>query len=149
MPTLFFNAFERTLLTREKSGGHCRSKKPNDTERDGMTAPNTSNGFTRWLSTMKSLILRIWYLLLGALIAALTTECVHLRKEVDELSQVAKKSLEMVERTNSTSVECLQTLSDVRRNLNQTLQDTKIQSNGYQNVATYRSTESVLAAGSK
>jgi hypothetical protein len=77
-----------------------------------------------WWSTTKSLILRLWYLALGALVAVLATECVRLRAERDELVQVVNKSLEIVDRTNATSTSCLTTLSDVRRQLYPALWET-------------------------
>lgn len=67
--------------------------------------------------------LRILYLALGGLLTFLFIENRFLRAERDELRELTFHSLSIIEKTNSTSSSCLETLADIRKQLYPALWD--------------------------
>ncbi len=65
-------------------------------------------------SGVKTFATKIWYFVIGALITGLTVECVNLRMENVEARRMVAETLTVVERTQSTSSECLMTLSNLK-----------------------------------
>lgn len=82
-----------------------------------MTAQNTSSGFSKFVSTIKTLTSKMWYLMLGALVTFLVVECRRLQLERDEMTKVVQRSMDLVERTNEASLTCLVTLTAVKEKL--------------------------------
>lgn len=74
---------------------------------------------------MRGFFLRLWYLLLGAFTATLVVEYLRLRIERDELTLTVSKALSIVEKTQATSLDCLNTLGNIRARLGPITEDLK------------------------
>lgn len=107
-----------------KYGVRFSNKKLSGTERVGKDASSMSETPLDWRSRLKSLILRLWYLLVGAALSSLSVayylqriETIELKQERDELVVLVSRSLDVVERTRESNVECFNTLGEIRAKL--------------------------------
>jgi len=73
----------------------------------------------------KSFAVKIWYFVIGSLIAGLATECVNLRSENAETRRMMAETLSNVERTQNVSSNCLMTLSNLKGRVGLAIEEMK------------------------
>lgn len=67
----------------------------------------------------------MWYLLLGAVLAALVVENILMRQKLDAANVMVHQAMFIAEKSNNTSAECIATLDDVRNRLRLAVEDVK------------------------
>ena len=85
---------------------------------------STSKERSSFVSTTKTLILKMWYLLLGELMTFLVIECKSLQIERDRLLEdkaqmaaIVENSMKLVERSNTSNLTCLATLTKIKEKM--------------------------------
>ena len=77
------------------------------------------------MQTLKTLAVKTWYLLLGAVLAALVVENILLRQKIESANVMVQQAMYIAEKSNNTSAECISTLDDVRNRLRPAVEDVK------------------------
>jgi hypothetical protein len=75
------------------------------------------------VQTLKTLAVKAWYLLLGAVLAALVVENIVLRQRIEVANATVQHAVGIAEKSTYTSAECLSTLTDVRDRLRPALEE--------------------------